>query len=371
MLNLKNILEKENDKKLKKDKWVLRSILIGLISLIIALAIFWGIIMAEKYIYMNMVKESIITEITSMVNLNKDIQNKKGEIKIVANFELEKDTLPFKNFRTSKSPGGNCEGYSMYELLKFEGKLKEFLGDNINGSGEEEISELEFSDKDIDNIYNVAKDDMINYYYNYDALEGRKINYEGLLKKAYGFDREKETKIKSDFNAKEFDNKELKNILKDIEYIHSNKKYTIYETNPYYTTNPKENKNHINSKYSFGDIDFIKSNIDNDKLIEIAISNSVSGHSLLAYGYDRIDENNYKVYVNDSNIPIIKKDNLTPEDEKVNEDIKNNFYILFTKDILQDQWSYIYQPSINGNELYGYFNSFLPGTKLSIYSTGL
>lgn len=366
-MNLKKYFTIKNEEK----KYKINPLIIGMIIALWAVLIGMGILAAEKYIYMTMVKDDVISEVTSIVNLNKDIMYKKGEAKFVANFDIEKDTLPFKNFRSYSAAGGNCEGYNMYELLKFEGNLEKVLGENMKSNSETDLSRLELSDKDIDNIYNVSEGDIINYYLDYNILKDKPINYEKLVKKSYGYDKDESPKIESSYSDKEFDNEELKNVLEDIEYLHKNKNYTIYNAEPYNTYSPKDKKKGINYKYSVGDIDFIKNSIDDNKLIEIAMQNAISGHSLLAYGYEKIDENNYKVYVKDSNAPIIKKEVLTPEEVKANEDIKNNFYVLFTKDILKDRWSYLYQPSINGYELYGYYNSFIPDTSFSIYSTGL
>lgn len=368
-LSFKNIIKKKGElREFLKKIW--KILLITLLIMLISIGSIIGVYKIKKEITFNKVKDKIISEMNIIEILNRQNLNTSGEKKAVEGFNLEKDTLPFKNFRTLKSLGGNCEGYSMYELLRFEGKLEEFLGDEMNSKNNiENLYDIELSKKDIENIYLVCKNDKALQYVDYIELE-EEINYEEILKKAYGLKSSEDKKAEEDFNNRDFENEELKNILKDISFLHSNKGYTRYISEYYNPNDPSLELEDSGNKYAGGDINFIKERIDNNKLIEIGISNNASGHALLGYAYEKIDLNNYKVYVKDSNLPLIKKDTLTTEDIKINDEIKN-LYVYFTKDILKDEWSYIYQPIINGVELYGYYNSFVPGTKLSIYSTGL
>lgn len=364
--------KKDNIEKLKKF-FNVSLCAFGMLIILYLLGIFINLL--KNNILVELIKNDIVNEVYSMVEVNREYISDTGEGHFVANFNLESDTLPFKNFSTKGSPAGNCEGYNMYEILHFEGNLKEFLGENMKSKNEYNFSELTFSENDIENIYGVEKKEdqkeKLNYFNNFDGTVNLNINYSSIVEQAYGMYKSKNKKIEYDFSDKEFDNKELKNILMDISYLQNNKGYSIYTSYSYYNTNPLDKFKGVVKPYSSGDISYIKQSIDNDKLIEIAIENNISGHSLLAYGYEKINEDNYKVYVKDSNFPLIKKDILTEKDIEVNNDIKNNFYILFTKEILKDEWSYIYQPSINGVEVYGYYNSFVPGTKLSLYSTGI
>ena len=309
------------------------------------------------------VNDIVVEEIKSLEKVHKDKYDKKGEQKIVLNFDLYEDTLPFANFGTVVSPGGNCEGYNVYEMLYFNNELEDFLDSNKKTTYEGKLGEYKFNINDMKLVY---KEGL--YYFDYEDSENKKEkDYKKIVKDSYSLNyKDKTEKLKEDFTSKDFESKETKNILEDIMYIQNNKGYMSYRTLPYNSANPGEKLKEIKTKYDSANIGIIIDSIDDNKLLPIGIANQISGHSLLAYSYEIIDDSNVKIYVKDSNIPIIHKDNLTDDDIRVNKEIESNCYILFTKDILKDDWSYIYQPVINGRELYGYFNSFVPGTILSI-----
>lgn len=319
---------------------------------------------------LNLLKDDIVNEVCLLAETNKQYISKDGEKYFVEKFDLKNNTLPFKNFASENSPGGNCEGYNIYELLHFEGRLEEFLGNNLKSRNEYDISSIIPSEKDSYNIYsNGSKYDATRELKHFNDYVGtiNNIDYNKIVELSFK-DNNVSLKVESDFKDKKFENEKLKNILYDITFLHDNKISCRYATYPYYSSDPVEIINKKNTNYLNGDINYIKQTLENNKLIVLGINNKIAGHALLAYGYEKIDENNYKIYVKDSNIPLIKKEILSDIDIKVNNDIENNCYILFTKDILEDRWSYIYQPNINGVELYGYYNSFVPGTKLNLLS---
>lgn len=352
-------------KKIKEllKKITLRSVLTSSIcGMIIGILLFQTIYIKRTYqIYK--VDDIVANEIKSLEKINKDMYEKKGEKKTVLNFNFYEDTLPFANFGTVVSPGGNCEGYNIYEMLYFNNELDDFLGSNKKTTYDGELGEYEFNKDDMKLVY---KEGM--YYYNYEDTKTKsEKDYKKIVKDSYSYNlTDKTEKMKEDFISKDFEDIETKNILEDISYIQNNKGYIAYKTLPYNSLNPGDKLDGKEEKYDSADTGIITDSIDGNKLIQIGIINNISGHSLLAYSYETIDDNNIKVYVKDSNIPIIHKDILTDDDIRINKEIESNCYILFTKDILNDDWSYIYQPSINGKELYSNYNSFVPGTTLSI-----
>lgn len=307
---------------------------------------------------------TIINEMKSLEEKLAEKSQQKGERHIVEGFELKKDTLPFCNFATVSSSEGNCEGYSVYEMFKFNGTLDTFLGENkkSNINKDDDLSTIILDEDDVRNVYSSGK-----YYYDFNRVKKEK-NYEDIVKISNW--RKKPLKIKKleeDFKSKDFKNENFKNILEDISYLQDNKGYVMDQTEPYrkgVIISP------VNKEQKYEEIDLninkIKNKIDNGKLLVVAINNRNGGHALLVYGYEKLDNNNYKVYVKDSNIPYIKKDIITEEDRKKNIEIQENVYILFTKDILKSKWSYIYQPKLQDIDIYESFNSFVPNTKFQI-----
>lgn len=330
---------------------------VGIIILIILLTI------GYRYYQVAKIDDVIISEVRSLEEVYNNNSKVKGRKKVIENFDLSSDSLPFANFKSKTSPGGNCEGYNIYEMLYFNNQLESFLGKDKKTTYVGNLGELELLEEDVNLVYTEGA-----YYYKYDVEETEKTpkDYKKIIKKAYGLGNNEKYKIEQDFTDKEFKNKEFKNILEDIIYLQDNKGYISYRTLPYNSTSPGDKIKGNEDKYDKADVSLIKETIDNNKLIEVAIMNGIGGHSFLAYGYEYIDDNNIKIYVKDSNLPLIHKATLTEDDKRINKEIEENCYILFTKDILKDDWSYIYQPIINGKELYGYFNSFVPGTNLSI-----
>lgn len=318
------------------------------------------------FIKIDKIEDNVINEIKAMENVLADKKDLKGEIKIVNGFDIEKNTLPFSNFASTLSPGGNCEGYNMFELLYFEGRLSDFLGENMKTTYKGNLSDIELFKEDTDLVYSFREDK--NYHPDYVNFTGSFIenDYEKILKTSYDiFDNDKEEGKVENFEGKEFKNNKFKEIIDDITYLHNNKGYSRYDSLPYKSSNPLSDLEKTTT-YSLSDISFITENIDNNKLVVLSLSNRISGHSLLAYGYEKIDDDNIKIYVKDSNFTLINGKDLTENEKKVNSEIKNNFYVLFSKDILKDSWSYIYEPNILGNRYYGHFNSFVPGTILGV-----
>lgn len=317
------------------------------------------------------VKNEIVNNIKQLEKINDEYRKYKGDIIFLKNFDLSKDTLPFKNFRTLNSKGGNCEGYSMFEKLYYEKKLNDYLRENRTSKYTSNLGDIKIPEEDISKIYGK---EAKTYYLNYKKLSNtykEDISYDNMIYIAYGIkhkDKDTNIKIKQDYSKYDFENPELKNIITDIDYIHINKNYTCYKIDSYYSkyiNDPMPNQKEY-SKYRSGEVELIINNLKNNKPVVVGINSRLGGHALLGYAYQMIDDNNIKIFVKDSNIPLINKDNPTNEVKLINQDIKDNVYIMFTKNILKKDWSYIYQPEINYTKMYYEFNSFIPGTELWI-----
>lgn len=289
-----------------------------------------------------------------------------GKRKYVNNFDISKDTLPFKNFSTSKSTEGNCEGFSAFELLAFEGKLDKKVNLNRN------LSEYHIKPDDIQIVY--GKDAKYEYQEavnednmkknSNESINNDKKVFRDLIEQVTGKkDVEKSIKRKQYFDEAKLENSEAEKVLKYISEIHESKDRCALETIPYYSDEIGSIDDIQKSKkYKTLDPHVITEKIDNNKLVEVGITSKVGGHALLIYGYEIVDKNNIKFYVCDSNLPINQKQSIDKNNE-----IKRETYILFTKDILNDEWSFIYEPHINGKNLYVKYNSFLPSARFVIY----
>ncbi|MDY3372113.1 MAG: hypothetical protein SOX50_02415 [Terrisporobacter othiniensis] len=300
-------------------------------------------------------EDQIISTYEKSINVSRDKYSQSGkEKKYVDGFDPLVHTFRFKNFGSENSKGGNCEGISVYELMNFNGK-------------KEDLSKYKLSESDIEKLYEdksqyaVFKDDNSNG-------EKVEINYEGVIKKAFGFSKidNNESDIYYTEETK-LDNKDTDNIIKELVRIQSNKIEGIIHSrfvSGYYY--PPEaslldeyvDEGYMENKRSINPI-VIKDKIDNNELAIIGVTNNaMGGHALLVYGYEVIDENNIKFYVCDSNYPI------KPGYEK---EYMENISILFTKDVDGENWGYIYSPTIESNEVITFFNSFIPGTNLYVY----
>lgn len=300
-------------------------------------------------------KDQIISTYEKSINVSREKYSQSGkEKKYVDGFDPLVHTFRFKNFGSENSKGGNCEGISVYELMNFNGK-------------KEDLSKYKLSESDIEKLYEdksqyaVFKDDNSNG-------EKVEINYEGVIKKAFGFSKidNNESDIYYTEETK-LDNKDTDNIIKELVSIQSNKIEGIihsrFVSGCYYP--PKASllegyvdEGYMENKRSINPI-LIKEKIDNNELAIIGVASNIGGgHALLVYGYEVIDENNIKFYVCDSNYPI------KPGYEK---EYMENISILFTKDVDGENWGYIYSPTIESNEVITFFNSFIPGTNLYVY----
>ena len=300
-------------------------------------------------------------------------RNKSGYKKIVKDFDMKQDTFRFKNFATYES-NGNCFGIVAFEML-YNNKNMSIIEDNkVSCKYDGPLSEVSFTEDDMNKLFPDCNGD---YEYNTDRVYVKRNNnyYNSLIKSAFhgvfnSYDEDKYIKTPTG----EFSSDNFNEIINSISYLQNNYQNKLlfrYCSDEYYTTDPSIIDSDYKNNDNIFNIRSILDSIDNDKLVTICILNNIAGHAMLGYGYELIDENNIKVYVSDPNFTLYSGE-LSDNEQNINNDIISSSYILFTKDILQDNWSYKYRPSIEGKDpyddsVYSFFNSFLPGTIIEVY----
>lgn len=347
----------------KRTKFLIKMILVLLIILT-----FFKILSFLRPVY----NSADVKKISYLMNLNysNSIPDTNLPHNELRDFNFEKYTFPFKNF-SSLNSDGVCIGISLFEKLNYTNTLKDY-NFKINGK----IIKLN-NKLDLSNYYLNSKDILNIYGYSYGLpyakfREDIKIN-----------NRDASTLLDMSTKKKTLDNfknknlsKELTEILCTINYLKVNSDLIPSKTiSPYSyksrTDIPGEILVELHSKiiykntkpvYRSLEIKNITTVIDHNIPVVISILNDLSGHSLFGYKYEYIDKNTMKLYVSDSNFPIVKDEEISYKDE-----IKRNCYVLFKRDSEKSRWNFIYNPCIEGNYVYkGVYNSFIPGTYLYI-----
>ncbi|MEO2506535.1 hypothetical protein ABHA01_01960 [Clostridium paraputrificum] len=300
-------------------------------------------------------KDEIISVYKKSIEVNREKSLQSGsEKKYVEEFNPLIHTFRFKNFASEDNKGGTCEGISFYELMNFNGK-------------KEDLSKYELSEGDSSKLY----EDKSQYtIFKDDSKDGEDniINYENIVKLALGLKdvSDDDPEVYYTENTK-LDNENTAKVIKELVNLQTNKDKNVNHTRyssetyfPHYASALSEyvEESSISNKRSINPI-LLKEKVDNDELVLIGVLNRrLGGHALLVYGYEILDENNIKFYVCDSNYPI------KPGLEK---EYTENISILFTKDVDEKNWGYIYSPIIESHEIITCYNSFIPGTVLYIY----
>lgn len=369
-------------KKKLQNEWKSFHLVTKVTVILISILIVCGLLYALYYFKFRPIiyeenKKEMLTQVEALANKNEEIKKLMSAIPktidinfrghIVRNFEIEKDTLPFKNFGTTSSKGGNCFGFSTFELLVFENSINKYLNKDICLN--KKLGEYHLSNYDVKTLY----------FGKYAENEYNKINspnepdYEQEVKLALKLkDNEEENSNHEPYNINQgLDENEISKIVEAISYLQQQQDdkliklgFLSIKAEPYYNNSvlSLNNKNTCN-KINPNEITNV---IDKDKLVVISLScnSALDGHAVLAYGYQVIDDNNIIVYISDSNFPIIQDSSISFDK------YKNDSYMLFTREIDNNCWSYIYEPSYGGYKPYSNFNSFIPGNYLKLhYST--
>lgn len=277
--------------------------------------------------------------------------------KIVDGFDPYKDTFHFPNFGSTSSKFGNCHAIAYVEKSLFDKKYDNLQDIDPNKKpGEytlttEELTNTYKTDNPDEvftrllfpfhyprewfwfeyyNVVNVGKDEPEEYLEDTGALEQANTGTFDTI-----------TTLQNDLNSKRDD----------------------YYSDVIVVRNREDVKKTIEQ-------------IDNNNLLIMTVVNSKSGHAVLAYGYKKVNDDEYIIYVADNNIPMLDtsrtymyKDKPVAQDKitDTNNQIKNNVYILIK---LKDDKAYFkYNPVVNKCYLYSGsgFNSYIPNAELRFY----
>lgn len=336
----------------------------------------------------------IVKILIEMYQESKDTNNIKSEnTKIIKDYDMNKHKFTFPNFGSYNQSNGMCSGFTVFEKLNYMKELKNIKPhyESLDG-GKVEFSEIdenidlgtiqipyeEYSNITLCTSINKNKEDTELY-----------IDGEMLYEKNMGNIQNFKNKVSNDKTA---------NILNIVNYLQmkfnenrNENTLSLIKPNEYID---KENKDEINeyleSSREF-EIKDITDTIDNDKPVIIGISGvKSSGHAVLAYGYTKINEDKYKIYVSDSNLPIIKDEMYLNKStiEEWNNFVQNDVYILLKrgkvekkvvekeeveKEVVEkeeEKWNFVYIPNLN-RKLYGEYNSYIPGHYMEVYKNEL
>lgn len=300
------------------------------------------------------VNQKEITENIKIINDKSKIYNevKNDKDKVVEGFSLEKDTVPFGNFGSVYSHGGNCAGIALLELFAFTNRIDRDIkiDGKILGPLKAPLGNYILSDKEKNTLAKILKNT-----YNEDILFDLSYN-----------DKQE---IKFDY-SKYLENKELAEVYNYITYYQVNQ--NNFQKEYVYSDKLLNKKNKSITEFDIKKD--ILNKIDNNEPVGIGITgNILGGHAVLAYGYKIIDENTIKIYVADSNRPILA-DPKTDADKTYNEEVRGINILFLRKGNI---WNYAFNPNVktqkevdqdaDGYYYNGEFNSYLKGATLCIY----
>lgn len=329
--------------------------------------------------------DSDIKNMEILVEKYNNVADKK-EKTVLENYNINTDKFNLPHISSYNSPGGVCSGYSLYEKLNYMAKRRS-------------------EDEKLNYIYNI-KDGIIDEAktkYHVDLNKNDNFVKNGIDLSKISISSEKwddiKLKIQGSNKIKSINTEDMKTFyyniynpeenIKDMSIaVGNNEKLSnILNTTNYLQYWFNKNKhNFVFAKIEYDkddsfDIEKFKKFFNKDRLepVIIAVHNNQGGHALLAYGYTIVDENTYKIYVSDSNIPIINNDDLFNElglnkyfkkKEEYNNYIENNIYILLKRENESSRWNYIYNPTIN-NQTYAYkceYNSYIAGSYMEFFN---
>lgn len=283
--------------------------------------------------------------------------------KIVKGFDLYRDTFHFSNYGNITSKNGNCHGLAFTEKAYFENNL-EFLN-RFNLDIEKKPGLQIPSPEEIKNIYNIKNPDQI--YLNF--MEPGPISREWFWIEY--------------FNISYIDKVENKNYMKDSNVVQndsSTKKTFDAVAIAQVELNSSKIEDYYKGRIIINNRDSVNNVIDKlneNTLLVATVTNKKYGHAVLVYGYKKIDNDTFLIYVADNNIPLLDekrqyiKDNGKVLSQKkvisTKKQIEHNMYLLVK---LQGDVAYFkYNPVVNKCYIYsgnGY-NSYIPEASLRFF----
>jgi hypothetical protein len=310
-----------------------------------------------------------IANMDYLTNLNNSsaVSNSELPHNELKSFSLDKDIFTFKNIETFHNGRGVCSAIAYFEKLNYMNRLDE-LDININGeklklNGHYDLSNVTLNEDEVKKLYKGRTSSDVSIVI---PNKDTKTYSSESLYDLYTGNYQENFKNKTN-------NDELRKILSSINYLQTNNTTFLKETIEPYRYSSKSIANNtvfynIGNKYVHKELDIkdITEKIDNDEPVGIGITNKYNGHAVLGYKYEYINENTLKVYVTDSNYPLLKA-MVHKESNIINEDIRS-LYVLFNREDVNQRWHYIYDPTINSVKVYnGQYNSYIPDVVLYIF----
>lgn len=283
--------------------------------------------------------------------------------KTVKGFDLYRDTFHFSNYGNSTSKNGNCHGIAFTEKAYFENNM-EFIN-RFNLDFTRKPGQQIPTSEEMKNIYNIKNPDQM--YLN--LLEPFPVSRIWFWFEYYYIANKERI--------------ESKDYMKDSNVVQSDpstkKTFSAFATAQVELNSPKI-KDYYKGWIVISDRDSVNKVIDklnDDTVLVVTVTNKKYGHAILAYGYKKVDNDTYLIYVADNNVPLLDenrqyiKDNgkAMPQKKviKTNNQIRGNMYVLIE---LKDNAAFFkYNPVVNKN--YGYsgngYNSYIPDSNLIFY----
>lgn len=255
----------------------------------------------------------------SMYSAYHQAKGKKGTIRSVDGFNVVNNTLPFHNITIDPKDEGYCSGYCYFTRELFYGRLVKVLRKHFK-----EVYNLSFI-MDVElNMYTiktVRTEDKVKYEVSKNIFE--------ILKAVSYYQRMIENKglfLKSDrVMPKRYIGMKTA-VMSHYNYLLS--RMRIYRTR-------------IHNKLDLNKLLIQK--LEANELVIIGMNgynkNRSRGHSVLAYKYEILSDDEVKVFVYDCNIPITHEN-----------DVGDDVFILFK--LINAEWEYLYRPVIDNIDYY-------------------
>lgn len=349
------------------------------------------IVITHNIVHKSYLIDKNLKKMSELYDIYKRMLEVRGKTYKVKDFDIYDNVFSFKNIGTNINKEGNCFGF----IYLIKGIFNDEIPKRIVKNGKEvydisfinkSINEYKITDEIVqlvyDDIYNCVNEkdcteisyDKATFLYNENFME--LLEPKEIYKRFFDDDSEMFTRYKMND-----ENTDISEILKAIEYyqneIDRHKcRFKISFSYRQVFRSKSDAKDYfyatlqlvLNKNIKFRSVKYIRdqiiNKINNHKLVVVLINSiKFGGHAILAYKYEIIDDDIFKIYIYDCNMPLFNEN--SEINMAINKDIINNTYILFVK--LKGKWQYIYCPLIKGNFIYeGKYNSYVPDTELGI-----
>ena len=239
--------------------------------------------------------------------IEKTVHSEESKKVVVSSgFDINKDELPFKNFSSQYSPGGNCVGFAHLTTMLYNTKTApesgsyhiehdyNFLKDRNDPNSETFIhldwGEVEWNLNSYEESDTLFDPELVDYrtygYYENQYKKDTIISYAGYGEPKY----------------------EFKGLF--VDYLDENDSNFVKMIGCYWKegndANPDLHASRGKSNFTYTVIENMKSYIDNGKIVDVGMSmDSGGGHRVTGYGYEynTKDPDTTYFYVYDNNYP--------------------------------------------------------------------